>query len=139
MRPLQSCHLLEPQLTLESTQCVQCDSTFSTAGNLKRHMVKHNNKENSFKCKQRHFRFYWESALKRHLKTHNGEKSFKCNQCTYSSFWQSDLNDHLKRHGGKKSEKCHNCDAAFVTVRDLKGHIRQVHKRQPCSAVIEQV
>ena len=61
------------KMSIKSNKCNQCDSAFSEASNLRRH-----------------------------LKTHSGEKSNKCNQCDYASSRADSLRTHLKRHHGEK-------------------------------------
>ena len=98
----------------KSYKCNQCIFTSSTAGNLRKHLTRHNGE-----------REQQASHLRVHLKRHLGEKSHKCNQCNFLSSFSGGLKTHVKRHSGEKSHKCNQCDDAFSVECDLRAHLKR--------------
>ena len=107
----------------KSNNCNQCDSKFTTAGNLKRHFTTHSG-EKLNKCSQCDFASSQAGNLRTHLKTHSGEKPNKCNQCDYASALAGNLKQHLKTHSGEKLNRCNQCNyvSSFFIFIDQSSH-----------------
>ena len=93
----------------KSNNCNQCDFSSSRAGDLTRHLTKHNG-EKSNHCNQFNSQF---KHLKTHLKTGSGEKPNKCSQCAFASSHIGDLRWHLNKTHFRRNKIL---NAASVTL-----------------------
>ena len=84
-------------------KCDSCGKTFTTLGNLKRHI-------NS---------------------VHNGQKDDKCDSCGKAFSQAADLKIHYNSvHNGQKDHKCNSFGKNFTQPGNLKKHINNFHNNQ---------
>jgi len=81
-------------------ECMLCNTTFSTKGNLTTH-----------------------------FKLHTGYKPYQCLECNKFFSRKHHLTDHLRLHTGEKPFQCTYCHKAFTRNHHLKDHVR-VHHRE---------
>ena len=106
----------------KSHKCPMCASSFTTAGNLKRHILVHIG-EKPFSCNQCEYKCTHADHLKRHMLTHSGEKPFTCMQCEFSCTTASDLKRHILKHRGEKPFSCNQCNYKCTQAIHLKMHM----------------
>ena len=104
-------------------KCDQCAKTFSSQGNLKRHLRIYTS-EKPFACSQCDYKCSRPSHLKSHERIHTGEKPFSCSQCDYKCLTSSDLKKHQRIHTGDKPFSCSQCDYKCSRSSTLKNHER---------------
>ena len=80
-------------------ECMLCNTTFSTKGNLTTH-----------------------------FKLHTGYKPYQCLECNKFFSRKHHLTDHLRLHTGEKPFTCSYCHKAFTRNHHLKDHVRVHHK-----------
>ena len=105
--------------------CIECNNTFTIAGNLKQHMMLHSGVK-PFRCEQCDYSCAQAQHLKEHilrhsgeklLKTHSQERPNKCNLCENASSRVGSLKRHLKSHSREKSH-LGNRSNAFLSLTD---------------------
>jgi len=132
-------------------ECPICHKQYSARGNLKTHMIIHDEKR-AFKCGVCGKKFVRKQELFAHYRTHNGDKPFVCKICGRGFTQAGNLRTHefthsdeklfvcpvcpdgskafrtksgLKMHmvfHGEKKHQCYSCDKKFFTANDLKNH-----------------
>ena len=111
---------------LKSSKCTSCDSTFTTPGELNRHVkYKHTNKK-YFQCNECAYSCVENAKLQRHMRTHTGERPFQCPDCSYSAADRFKLKRHIRVHTGEKPYKCDMCNVTFSQQNSMKEH-RNTH------------
>ena len=65
--------------------CVQCNTSFTQSGTMKRHMLQHTG-DKPYTCDQCNKNFAQCSTLKDHMLLHTGDKPYSCDQCNESLF-----------------------------------------------------
>ena len=89
-------HTIMHTISTESQKNVKTDS-----GEKSNKCDKTYSGEKSNKCNQCDSAFSRASSLRRHLKIHSGEKTNKCNLCGYASFRAGSLRMHAKMHSAE--------------------------------------
>ena len=80
--------------------CKLCEKSFTTLGNLKRHINVH----------------------------HEGHKDYSCDSCGKHFSQAATLKRHIHTiHEGQKDYKCDSCDKLFFHAHQLKSHIQKIH------------
>lgn len=126
-----------PNLILPSKQpkqpstnlCTTCNKTFSTAINLRNHILTIHEHTFPFKCPYPSCTksYSIETRLKVHIKTHLGQKPFTCVQCGKSFLEKGNLKMHIRFHSSLRPFKCHLCNKSYKTNGHLKDHINIQH------------
>lgn len=122
-----------PSLTLPSKSptnlCTTCNKTFSTAINLRNHILTIHEHTFPFKCPYPSCTksYSIETRLKVHIKTHLGQKPFTCDQCGKSFLEKGNLKMHIRFHSSLRPFKCHLCNKSYKTNGHLKDHINIQH------------
>mmetsp|Transcript_25314 Transcript_25314/g.60969 ORF Transcript_25314/g.60969 Transcript_25314/m.60969 type:complete len:641 (+) Transcript_25314:285-2207(+) len=102
--------------------CQKCGKTFSTGGNLSRHMLTHSD-ERPFSCGLCFKSFRQRVHLKKHIRLHTGEKPYSCPHCSKSFTQKSTLTGHIRtKHTGETPYPCPDCDKRFPTRNHLRAH-----------------
>ena len=75
--------------------------------------------------------------LKRHIKTiHKGERNYKCDSCGKSLNTSGYLKIHINTvHEGQRNHKCDSCGKSFTASGNLKRHINIIHNGQKITIV----
>lgn len=103
--------------------CDVCRKTFQNEWQLKRHLLKHQNKrpnccELCGKC------YSTPHVLKIHLRTHTGERPYHCRFCEKTFSQIGHLKGHERIHTGEKIYSCSVCGKCFTWLSQAKEHIR---------------
>lgn len=121
----------------EKTMCAICGQTFSTTGNMRKHMnAIHLEKKHECDICGRCFNQAY--RLKEHLYSHAGVKPHKCEICAKAFARRELVRAHMRTHTGEKPFKCdiEQCERAYGYQIDLRRHKYGAHgiyfKKYPC-------
>lgn len=92
------------QINEQRFECIHCQSSLSTVGNLKRHV-----------------RRVHEKGM------HEKERNYDCNICSKSFFHKDIWKAHLKTHSDDRPFGCHICSKRYKLKGHLKQHVEGVH------------
>ena len=106
--------------------CLDCDKTFSSPHNLRRHQQVVHQDEDLYTCDVCHKTFANEGTLKAHQLSHNGDNPIACHVCHKQFQQKSYLVVHLRLHTGEKPYACDQCPKRFNQSSNLKKH-RRIH------------
>ena len=108
-----------------SAKCTVCGKSFSSTGNLSRHMRTHSDVR-PFPCPHCPKRFRQNAHLKKHVRTHTGEKPFECEYCGRKFTQKVTLIGHVRaKHTKEKPFGCQICDKRFPTRNHLRAHVKR--------------
>ncbi|KAH3707789.1 uncharacterized protein LOC127858623 [Dreissena polymorpha] len=112
-----------------SNECLICNISFKTKGNLTRHQLLHSQsgKTSRFTCSVCNKGFLQRCDLKRHTLTHKDGHPHRCNTCKKGFLRRSDLVLHEQYHLGSRSHSCRLCSKSYIKQGDLSRHVRQSH------------
>jgi len=117
---------IERHLAKEKTFfCDQCQASFYTEFDLKKHKACHRHKD--LVCDICGFKSNFKRNLERHRKylhEEPNERPFKCEICGLSSKCKSSHRNHMKTHSTERKFACDFCGKGFKTPRHLKEHIK---------------
>ncbi|XP_061671115.1 zinc finger protein 501-like [Syngnathoides biaculeatus] len=115
---------------MEHLQCSQCDKTFGSKRNLKRHMRCHQS-DKPFICTDCGKTFSLKGHLIRHTRTHTGEKPFSCSICCQRFTRKASLIIHQRTHTGEKPFSCSVCGKRFPHRSTWMRHTRTHSGEKP--------
>ncbi|XP_071246268.1 zinc finger protein 135-like [Salvelinus alpinus] len=114
--------------------CDHCGKNFTTATNLKRHLL-YLSGEKPYMCSECGKRFTQAGSLKTHQRTHTGEKPYICTRCGKAWSDYGNLKRHMRRHTVKqhtvKPHHCSDCGKQFIVKSSLKHHRLVFHTDHP--------
>ena len=124
----------------ENRYCAECDKTFATAPNYKRHMANfagHNASvvfDKPFACEICGATFREKKTLTDHRRIHTGERPYSCEICSKTFRTNAHLHRHKPFHTQDKKFVCDVCGHKFFFRDQLTRHAR-IHKGEfpfPC-------
>ncbi|KFB49616.1 AGAP007956-PA-like protein [Anopheles sinensis] len=101
--------------------CEVCGRTFSKKGNYKIHLMRHSN-DRIFECTLCDMSFVCHVNLKNHMRTHTGKRKYTCKHCSKKFMYLSDVRRHEYRHTGDYPFTCKFCNRKFCRAGLLKQH-----------------
>ena len=100
--------------------CQECDASFTTSGELVRHVRYRHTYEKPHRCTECSYASVELSKLRRHIRSHTGERPYACPHCPYASPDTYKLKRHLRVHTGEKPYECDICNLRFTQSNSLK-------------------
>ncbi|KAK7115048.1 zinc finger protein 678-like [Littorina saxatilis] len=120
---------MEEHAGIKPHLCSMCGDAFALRHNLKKHMLKHGQKQ--FICEHCGHAFYTAGEHKLHVMRHLGIKPFTCELCDKSFIRKEKLNrHHISVHLREKPFKCKLCPLAYSDVSRLNEHFRAIHTNE---------
>ncbi|CAL8098055.1 unnamed protein product [Orchesella dallaii] len=112
----------------EKNKCVFCDKTYSTNGELVRH-IKYHTGEKPFSCSICEKAFVLQYQLRSHIGAH--KKLYSCSTCGKNYAKQAGLNRHKLRHSNTDPRQytCDYCCAKFLDASNVRSHVNEVHQK----------
>ena len=89
---------------IPSFKCHRCSKNFDCSEDLKKHMIKHGDKSDTFNCDLCDSKFYEEWKMLAHKKTHT---KFNCEKCYMTFNYQLLKEKHMHISHGNKLLYCH--------------------------------
>lgn len=113
-------------------RCNQCDKTFKTSDNLRRHKRRHDPELKKFACTEDKCNraFFDKKDLESHILTHTQAKPHHCTKCARCFNRIRELQEHdIRKHSDEKPRKClhQNCSYACITSQEMKRHLKNRH------------
>lgn len=110
-----------------------CESSLESEGNLNPFVMTCNDLCANYICEICGFRALYKSTFERHMSKHKEKtEQFKCpiTSCSFSSRYKYNLKGHMLKHNTSKYFSCDLCALKFTQERNLKRHIQTVHSKQ---------
>ena len=105
--------------------CLICSKVFSVSSNLKRHMRRIHETENTVRksnsCNLCEYKCRDKYQLKVHMRSHTKERPYSCSLCNFKSSKKEDCKRHMSTCKGPKF-KCVNCQEAFKSRSAVNEH-----------------
>ena len=103
-------------------QCTYCGSNFSTLGNLNRHMMLHDFRD-QFRCDVCNKQYNQKYNYDAHIATrHLGKFVGECDKCDKKFTSKTGFTLHMKRHNGDSNYQCLTCGKGFAKLWELTRH-----------------
>ena len=106
----------------EDLVCHLCRKTFSTKGNLTRHIRSHDNEVKSNHCEKT---LRGQESLAGHLRIHDDELA--CYRCGKKLSSKPSLARHMRYHDNVRPYNCRFCGKTFVEIAHVYSHIKLRH------------
>lgn len=121
-------HMFKEHNTSAATyKCNICDKSFILKSKLTSHIKKVHLMERNHICTECGQGFFIKQSLDEHMVKHNGEKVFECTVCCKSYARKKTLREHMRIHNNDRRFKCGVCGSAFVQKCSLKSHMLSNH------------
>ncbi|XP_067943921.1 zinc finger protein ZFP2-like isoform X2 [Watersipora subatra] len=103
------------QLPERPNCCDICNKSFTTKGDLTRHMRVHTG-EKPYTCGICKTAFSQSGNLKTHMRLYSREKPYECKECNRSFCGTTNYNKHMKHHLNGKQCACSTCKPQFPSI-----------------------
>ncbi|CAH8542338.1 unnamed protein product [Heterobilharzia americana] len=122
--------LPDSNLLLKRYYCRECNATFKSAYNVKRHEGIVHRREYRYFCGYCEFRTGERLAYEEHLARHFSVKQFVCETCNARFTIKHELDDHIAfKHSNERNFACSECDQRFKTSGTLWRH-KKIHEKR---------
>lgn len=125
-----------PPKTSHQFKCNRCGKGFTTAGNLKRHILNIHVEPNTSRaeqdlkyCQYCHKKYSRQDYLTQHIKSvHERANKYTCDQCGKTFTQKGSLTRHVTSiHDNVREFCCKHCSYQAISYNDLKKHAANAH------------
>lgn len=110
-----------------SRECLSCGKIYPNRVGLRAHLKRVHLRDRRYECTECDMSFASSAELKRHFVKHTGEKNYECQVCKKSFGRHNTLREHMKIHLNDRRFKCEYCGEAFVQKCSWKAHMKNKH------------
>ncbi|ELU04944.1 hypothetical protein CAPTEDRAFT_83357, partial [Capitella teleta] len=115
-------HIKNAHLNIRPHKCTQCNKSFYSQVQCRRHMVSHSDVRKHI-CSICNKSFKLRRALKIHSVIHMDSRPFKCEQCGKTFTQSGALTRHSRIHSGERPYSCGTCKQSFSDSSILRRHL----------------
>ncbi|KPJ01318.1 Zinc finger protein Xfin [Papilio xuthus] len=108
-------------------KCEACEKSFVSQKQLSVHIKRVHLIERSHQCTDCDMTFFSSFEMRRHMLKHTGVRDFECSVCHKWYGRRRTLQEHMRIHADDRRFKCEYCGQAFVQKCSLRGHMRAKH------------
>lgn len=111
----------------QELKCEACEKSFVSQKHLSVHIKRVHLIERRHKCSDCDMTFFSLFEMKRHMLKHTGVRDYECTMCHKWYGRKRTLQEHMRIHADDRRFKCEHCGQAFVQKCSWRGHMRAKH------------